>query len=87
MEINLNKSVVDLEGKEIPNSNMAKMLANSLSSSATGDALKFWDWAKKLYSGKKLDLDPSDVATLKGFIVSDSGFPIITKAQMLEVFK
>lgn len=87
MEINLNKNLIDLEGKAIENSNIGKIVANALASHTGGDALKFWDWAKKLYSGKKLDLDPSDLGTLKDFIANHSNFPNLTKAQILEILK
>jgi hypothetical protein len=83
MEVSLNKSLVDLDLKKIEEANMGKILANALQSSRTGDALKFWDWAVKLHSGKKLDLDPSDFATLKKFVEEEQSFPVLTKAQLL----
>ena len=87
MEITLNKDIIDLDGKAIPNSNMGKILANQLSQHKGGDALKLWDWAQKLYNGKKLDLDPSDLATLKNFVEHESGLPNITRAQILAILK
>lgn len=86
MKITLNKDLIDLDGKAIPDSNIAKIVAQALSSSKTGDALKFWDWAQKLYAGKDLDLDPSDHGALKQFI-NETQFPVITKAQILAILK
>lgn len=64
---------------------MSKILANALQNSRSGDALKYWDWAVKLHSGKKLDLDPSDFALLKRFVEEEPSFIVLTKAQMLGV--
>lgn len=86
MEVSLKKGLVDLEGKAIPDSDIGKIVANELAASKTGDALKFWDWAQKLYAGKKLDLDPSDLALLKNF-VNSVDLPVITKAQILAILK
>ena len=68
MKIDLNKSLIDLEGKEIADSNMGKIVAQTLITGSKGDALKFWDWANKLYKGEVLDLDKSDQEVFKNFI-------------------
>ena len=83
MIVDLNKSLVDLDEKVIEGAEMNKILANALQNSRNGDALKLWDWAVKLHSGKTLDLDPSDFNTLKKFIEDEQTFPVLTKAQML----
>jgi hypothetical protein len=62
------------------------MLAGALASSSKGDALKFWDWAKKLFKGEVLDLDKSDQETLKGFVKDSDSFTVLAKAQLLEIF-
>jgi hypothetical protein len=86
MKLNFNIPILDLEDKEVDNSNIGKTIANALHQSRTGDALKYWDWAKKLYKGEPLDLDPSDVQTLKNFILTDENFFVILRAQALAVF-
>lgn len=85
MKIDLNKSLIDLDGKEIADSNMGKIVAQTLITGSKGDALKFWDWANKLYKGEILDLDKSDQEVFKNFIKENEGLPIITKAQILEL--
>ena len=84
MKINLNSALVDLDGKEIADSNMGKILAQLLISETKGDALKFWDWAMKLHKGEVLDLDKSDQEVFKTFVKETEKLPIITKAQILE---
>lgn len=84
MNIDLNKSILDLDGKEIENANMGKIVAQFLVNESKGDALKFWDWALKLNKGEVLDLDKSDQETFKTLIKETEKLPIITKAQILE---
>ena len=84
MKINLNSALLDLDGNEIADSNMGKILAQLLISETKGDALKFWDWAMKLHKGEILDLDKSDQEVFKNFVKETEKLPIITKAQILE---
>ena len=84
MKINLNSALLDLDGNEIADSNMGKILAQLLISETKGDALKFWDWAMKLHKGEVLDLDKSDQEVFKNFVKETEKLPIITKAQILE---
>ena len=83
MILNLNTPILGLDGLELPESNLGKIIAQTLASSSKGDALKLWHWAQNLYAGKDLDLDPSDVETLKGFIKDSEQLTILAKAQAL----
>lgn len=85
MIIDLNFNLKDLDGTEIQDTNAGKILARQLSGSSKGDALKFWDWAQKLYKGEKLDLDPSDLQTLKSFVQENEQITNILEAQILLV--
>ena len=82
--IDLNKPIVGLDGKEIEESNLGKIVSQMLVTATKGDALKFWSWANKLYAGETLDLDPSDKEVLKNFIKDHEQLTILTKAQVLE---
>ena len=84
MKIDLNAPIIDLDGTEIKDSNMGKIVAQMLISETKGDALKFWDWAQKLYKGEILDLDKSDQEVFKNFIKDTEKIPVITKAQILD---
>jgi len=86
-KVNLNFSLTDLDGIEIPNSNAGKIIANTLIQQSKGDALKFWGWALKLNQKEELELDDSDYSTLKDFVKSHEGLPILTKAQCLKSFE
>jgi hypothetical protein len=85
-KIDLNKAITDLDGKNIEGSNLGKLVAQMLVSSSKGDALKYMSWALKLHAGESLELDPSDVETLKNFIKDHDQLTILSKAQILECF-
>ena len=84
MKIDLNAPIIDLDGSNIQDSNMGKIVAQMLITETKGDALKFWDWAQKLYKGEVLDIDKSDQEVFKNFIKDSEKIPIITKAQILD---
>jgi hypothetical protein len=85
-KIDLNKAITDLDGKNIEGSNLGKLVAQMLVSSSKGDALKYMSWALKLHAGESLELDPSDVETLKNFVKDHDQLTILSKAQILECF-
>jgi len=78
------KPLKESEGKEVT---LGRFLSGFLANHTKGDALKFFSWAQKLYAGENLDLDESDKETLKEFIKSHEGLTILSKAQMLTLFK
>jgi hypothetical protein len=86
MKINLNKSLKDLDGKEIDNSNMGKTIASYLAyNSKEGDAVKMWGWALKLNNNEELELDKSDFSTFKSLIIGSKGaFTVAFMAQFIE---
>jgi hypothetical protein len=86
MKLNFNFNLVDLDGKEIENGNLGKILANNLINQTKGDAVKYWEWALALNKGEVIDLDTSDQETLKTFIKDSEVLPVLTKAQSLAVF-
>jgi len=86
MIVDFNFSLIGLDKNPIIGSNAGKNIANALASSPKGDSLKLWNWATKLYDGVSLDLDPSDLQTLKSFIENEETFTALLKAQCLEIF-
>jgi hypothetical protein len=86
MKLDFNFEFIGLDDQVFEGNNAGKMLAGGLASASKGDALKFWDWAKKLYKGELLDLDKSDQETLKGFVKDSESFTVLAKAQILEIF-
>ena len=87
MKINMNIAIFGLDGKELPESNIGKLIAQVLVQSSKGDAVKLWFWAQKLYAGEELELDPSDAETLKSFIRDNESLTILAKAQALACFE
>lgn len=87
MKIDLNFNITELDGKEIPNANAGKLVAQTLVQGTKGDALKFWDWAVALNKGEVIDLDSSDQETFKNFVKDSEALPIISKAQILQALK
>jgi hypothetical protein len=86
MKLDFNFDFIGLDDQVFEGDNAGKMLAGALASASKGDALKFWDWAKKLFKGEVLDLDKSDQETLKGFVKDSESFTVLAKAQLLEIF-
>ena len=78
------KPLKEGDGKEVT---LGRFLSGFLASHTKGDALKFFSWAQKLYSGENLDLDDSDKEPLKEFIKSHESMTVLSKAQMLALFK
>jgi hypothetical protein len=86
MKINMNVSILGLDGQELPESNIGKLIAQVLVQSSKGDAMKLWFWAQKLFAGEELELDPSDAEILKTFVKDSDSLTILAKAQALTCF-
>lgn len=84
MKVQLNKNLLGLDGQEIENSHIGKIVASTLAGANKGDAAKFWHWSTKFYAGEELELDPSDLETLRNFIKDSEQLTILSKAQILQ---
>ncbi len=87
MKLNFDRALQNLDGSEIKDSNMGKLLANLLSQSNTGEPIKCWEMALKLFRGEELDLDTPDKEMLENAITSSQGLTNAGKAQLLLVIK
>ena len=87
MKLNFNKSLQNLDGSEVEQSNMGKLLANVLSQSNTGEPVKCWEMSLKLFKGEELEVDTTDREMLEGVIKSSQNLSNAGKAQLLLVFK
>lgn len=87
MKIDFNFDLLSLDGKAIEGEKAGKLLARTLVGSNKGDALKFWEWAQKLYAGEPLEIDTSDTETLKNFVKESEVLTVLAKAQLLACFK
>jgi hypothetical protein len=63
---------------------MGKLVASTLAGTNKGDAAKFWHWSTKFYAGEEVELDPSDLETLKNFIKESEQLTNLSKAQILQ---
>jgi len=89
MKINLNVNIKGLDGNDIPDANMGKIIAGLLSQATKVDSVKFLGWAFKLYQGEELELDKSDFNTIKTY-VENSELPTLTRGQfstLMDSFK
>lgn len=84
MQLLLDKPLIGLDGKEIDDSHMGKILANALVNKEGSDDIKYFDWALKLYNNEKIELDDSDYNKLYKEIENDKRLTRIVKAQILK---
>ena len=84
MKLLLDKNVRGLDGKDLPNSNMGKLLANSLVNNTGTDAIKYLDWALKLYNNETIQLDEADYSKLYKEIENNKQFTRLVIAQILQ---
>lgn len=87
MKLNFNKLLQNLDGSEVENSNMGKLLANVLSQANTGEPVKCWEMSLKLFKGDELEVDTTDKEMLEGVIKASQNLSNAGKAQLLLVFK
>ena len=88
MKLNFTTALLEITGEPQNeglklNTILAGYLANSNSKT---DAIKFYEWGKKLYKGEELDLDKQDQKLLTDFISNHDGIITLVRAQLLEVF-
>lgn len=86
MKLDFNKPILGLDDQPIESQNLGKLIANMITATPKGDAMKLYDWGRKLYKGEVLDLDRADQQTLKGLIENSETIFVLAKAQALEVF-
>lgn len=84
IELKLNAPVKDVDGNDIPGTNLAHLLAEGLLSGNSGPALKFLDWAISLRSKGELTLDRTDFDILKNYVENGTIWKNIAKARILE---
>lgn len=66
--LNLDTSLKQLDGKDIPDANMAKTLANMLVTGQGGNVLKMFDWGMGLWNDGKITVDQADFDYLKQYV-------------------
>lgn len=84
MKVDLSAFILGLDGKKAGDHTLGKILAGDLVSTADGPAIKFYDWAVKLYDGGVIEVDAADLEVLKKRVESSQGLTVLTKAQLLK---
>ncbi len=97
MKLNLERSFTDMGGEPMKDDkgklqpSMARTLAEVIGATPpqpgarTLNALKLWSLAQKMYANGDLDIDKSDIETLRTFIEDHAALSIAGKGQLLEV--
>lgn len=87
MTLDLNKEILALDSTPLLDNEkpltMAVFISKLLVADTKGDSIKVYDWALTLYSGKPIEVDKSDLKTIRDFV---EGHPMITnlaKAQII----
>lgn len=87
-KLDLQKSLLDLEGKEMDDKvTLAKLLASRLFGSAKGDPIKYYDWAISLYTDGIIEVDKTDLEHLIEFVKNNDTMLVGWKAQIIKVLK
>lgn len=87
MKLNLDLTVLDENGEEVGDQNVAQIVAGRLMRNASkeeSDILKFFSWAQDLSKNNELDLDKGDLKKLRKFILEDDMMFIVVKAPAIE---
>ena len=87
MILDLTAPFTDLDGKQIEKATLGSALATQLSISTTGDAVKHMTWAILLHANTPLDLDKSDMETLRKFVENHGNMIALAKAPILEAIQ
>lgn len=86
MKLTFDFQIKNLKGEEFKgeDNNASSLLANVISQSNKGSAVKLWDWALKIYNKQEVTFSETDLDVLKAIIDESQTLPVITKAQILQ---
>ena len=86
--INLDKQLLELNGKESKDAHMGQILANDLIIKTPGiEPAKAAAWAMTLWKKEPLDIDKTDSEKLVKYIESAENLINLAKAQLIETIK
>lgn len=84
--LNFDRMITSHTGKEIPDTNLAVILADQLAGAAMDrNIIKLFDWARTLHRRQPLTVDNEDWELLKEFVTTHKNLPVVTKANLLQV--
>ncbi len=84
MILNLNKKFKNVDGSEMEENSMGRILANALAGikSKNIDSIKAMGWCDKLYHGNAIEIDLSDLNNLEKFVREEGNFTPLADAQL-----
>lgn len=85
MKLNLNKKLQDLDGLDIEDKMLGKVVAIALVTQTEGDPVKFFDWGMSLHKGEDINLDKADQKTFREFIANSQKLTVLVKGQVLRI--
>lgn len=89
MKFDFNTPLLDLDEKPIKENGkptmLGELLARALVNNATGNPVKCFDWAMAAHHGKPLELDRSDIDTLKKLVEDSLFITNLAKAPILGI--
>ena len=83
MKLDLNKPLLNLEGTQIEDATIGKVLASNLAAASEGDAVKYMLWAVLLYKGSPIEVDKVDADKIEKFVENHRGLTNLAKAAIL----
>lgn len=86
-KLDLNFQLLSVSGKPIEGTTAGKVLANAISQSNKGNAIKLWDWALKFFNDEPVTVDNSDLDLLTGMVEDSQILSVLSKAQILKAIK
>jgi len=91
MKLDLGKELLGLDGKPVMDGDkpllMSKFVAGLLAAGQTDDAVKFMDWALKLYNEGSIEIDESDKEKLLAFLNENKTMTNLAKGAIMKTVK
>src|SRR5688500_6575732 len=84
IKVNLSLPIKNLDGTDIENSSMAKLVAQMLASSNKGPAIKLLHMGINFFKDGEVTVDQSDFDLLRGLVDSNETITILAKGQILQ---
>jgi hypothetical protein len=85
-KLDFNFNLKNLDGTEIQAAKANRILAEFIAGQTKGDPIKLYYWGLELYKSGVLELDKSDILSLKTMLSDTETLTVLAKGQLLEEF-
>lgn len=87
IRVNLNLPIMDMDGVAVSTS-LAKALGHTISNTSNlNPALKWYDWAMRLWRGEVLEVDEADYTLIIRMVEDSTTLTVLSKVQLLTALK